>query len=213
VSIDWDATGSMLQGWGALGIVAAIVFAAVKGTQTYEHWRSQKVAERRQGQAERILTAAYRAKDALQHCRSGVIWGYELDSAKAKLTENAGQWEMQDEAKKRRLAKAQALLNRRSRHQEAIDELIACLPFAKAHFGDDLEKAVSALQRQFWIFQVDVESYVDDSGQDAEFTRKVMIGIGDRRADAGETDEIGDAVEKHCKKIDEICLPALNLET
>ena len=60
VPIDWAATGSMLQGIGTIGGVGAVIWGAVKATDT---WKQQKVAERRSDAAERILIATYKGMD------------------------------------------------------------------------------------------------------------------------------------------------------
>ena len=212
MSVDWDATGSMLQGWGSIGGTIAVLFAAWKGAQTYENWKNQKIAERRQDQAERILTAAHRARDRLSNIRSGVVWGHELAAAKAKLMEDTQQWQHQPQQRQQRLIKAQAYFDRLSACVPAKNDLYACLPMARAHFGKELEDAVSELHRQFWLIEVDVDCYIDDNGEDQDFTKKLRIGFGEARARDGEEDMIGDAIKKSFAKIEEVCLPALRLQ-
>jgi hypothetical protein len=75
----------MLQGFGTLIGAGAVIYAAKKGADTYESWKKQKVAERRRDQAERILTAVYKARRALRYVRGVMMWGHELGSGPIKL--------------------------------------------------------------------------------------------------------------------------------
>ena len=212
MSIDWVSTGSMLQGLGSIGGAVAVLFAAWKGAQTYENWKNQKIAERRQDQAERILAAAHRVKDGLSFLRSGKILGHELDSAKSKLMAEPEQWNRQSPQRQKRLVKAQAYFDRLNELIPVRNDLYACMPMARAHFGEEIEHALSELYGQFWRVEFDVRSYIDDNGQDADFTQKLRIGFGEERAPDGQEDVIGDAIKKHFSKIEGICLPALKLE-
>lgn len=77
--------GTVLQGVGALAQAAAIGFAAYIASDTYKGWRKQKLSERRIEQAERILTAAYKARRALGQVRSPMMWAHEMNAAEELL--------------------------------------------------------------------------------------------------------------------------------
>ena len=90
MSIDWSATGAMLQGWGTLIGAVAVFWAAKKGADTFDSWKRQKVAERKLEQAERILMATYKARRALSFVRGIMMDGRELDAAEEKLKVDFG---------------------------------------------------------------------------------------------------------------------------
>ena len=203
----------MLQGWGTLIGALAVIYAAKKGADTFEGWKQQKVTERRLEQAERILTATYRGRRALAYVRGVMMWGHELGAAEEKLKESPAEWDKYEERKQRRLVTVQAYYNRLNRTKDEQQELDMCLPMARALFGEELEKAIEKLNHQFWIVQVDVDSYLDDDGQDQEFSKKIRRGMYDVKARQGETNELSDAIAGSVATIEAICLPALRLET
>ena len=211
-SIDWAATGAMLQGLGTVGGIGAVVWAANKGASTFKSWREQKITERKQEQAERILTATYKCRRALEYVRGIAIRVHEIDAAEEQMKAKEG-WEMQLEARQKRLITAQAFYNRLNQKKAESEALDQCLPMARALFGEELEKALETLNRQFWIVQVDVESFVDDhNGTDREFTAKINRGMYAVNARNGEVNEVSEAIESSVKAIERICLPVLRLK-
>jgi hypothetical protein len=212
-SIDWAATGAMLQGWGTLAGVVAVIWAAQKGASTFDNWRKQKIAERKQEQAERILTATYKCRRALEYVRGVMMFGHELHAAEEQMKEKDG-WASQGKERQKRLVMAQAYYNRLNRTKDERDELDQCLPMARALFGEELEKKLETLNHQFWIVQVDVESYVDDEdGTDKAFTAKIRRGMYAVKPREGEVNEVTDATETSVAAIERICLPVLRLES
>ena len=201
----------MLQGWGTLIGAGAVIYAAKRGADTYESWRKQKVAERRRDQAERILTAVYKARRSLRFVRSPMIWGHELNAAEIKLKEDPKQWDSQTQARQKRLITAQAYFSRIDRTSGEQQELSECFPMARALFGESLEKALEELHHQFWIVQIDVESYIDDEGGDADFTKKIRRGMYDVSPRDGEQNEVSERIAASVAEIESICLPALGL--
>jgi hypothetical protein len=211
MSIDWDATGSMLQGWGSLIGAGAVIYAAKKGAVTFDSWKRQKVAERKRDQAEEVLAATYQARRALRSVRSPGMWGHEYSRAEEQLKESDHQWAGESEAKQKRLVTFQAYLNRLKHTQPQQQRLEDTLPMARALFGAELEQAIKSLLHQFWIVQVDVESYVDDDGQDAEFTRNIRYTMYDIKPRDGEVSNVSDAIAKAVETIEGVCLPAMAL--
>lgn len=209
MSVDWGDTGAMLQGWGTLLGSVAVIYAAKKGADTFGAWKKQKLTERKLEQAERILTATYKAREGLSYIRGIMMWGHELEAAENKLKEDPKQWEQQTDRRKKRLVTAQAYYNRINRTKADQDELFNCLPMARALFGEELEDAVSKLNRQFWLVQVDVDSYIDDNEQDPEFTKKLRRGMYDVNPREGEQNDISNAITDAVQKIEDICLPIL----
>ena len=75
-----------------------------------------------------------------------------------------------------------------------------------------MEDALEKLRQQFWIVQVDVDSYIDDeNGTDREFTRKIRRGMYDVSS-GGEPNEITESVKAALEAIEGGCLPVLRLE-
>lgn len=211
-TIDWAATGTMLQGIGTIGGAGAVVWAAIKGANTFDAWRSQKLAGRKQEQAERILTATYKGRRALGYVRGPMMLVHELNAAEKKLADKDW-WERTAEERRKRLVTAQAYYDRLNLAKDDREELDQCLPMARALFGEELEQAIENLNRQFWIVQVDVESYVDDErGLDREFTAKIHRGMYATPPQDGQVNEITDAMETAVATIERICLPVLRLE-
>lgn len=202
----------MLQGLGTFLGAGAVVYAARKGAETFDSWRQQKFAERKRDEAERILTAAYKARRALQGVRSPMMWSHELAKAETRLKEEVNQWALEDEARRKRLTMGQAYFNRLDRTLDEQRELTECLPMARALFGEHLEVAINDLNHQFWIVQIDVESYVDDTGKDPEFTKKIRRGMYDVSPRDGETNEVSTKIATSIEAIEKDCLPALRLD-
>jgi hypothetical protein len=212
VAIDWNATGSMLQGWAAFAGAAAIAWAAKKGSDTFGAWKQQKVAERKSAQAEQILTATYNARRALGRVRSPWMHGFELTEAESKLKEDAAQWDMQSKDRQKRLTTLQAYYHRLDRVKEERELLEQCLAMARALFGEEVEQSIEKLLHQFWIVQVDAESYADDDGADQNFTKKIRRGIYDISAREGEVNEVTAEIGNSVYVIEAHCLPALRME-
>jgi len=204
--ISWSATGDFLSGVGTL--VGAI--AVFRAADAFKLWRQQKISERHMLQAERILTALYEAQDAMVYARSHFMNQYEINTAKEEVAKEQG-WNGWSEEKQRRVAFAQAKLNRLKQTRDKQRELVNCLPMAKALFGDQVHKAVSDYHHQFWVLQTYLEAYChDEHGNDADFTRKISEAMA-----AGEDatqDEISAKLVAAREMLEITCLPLLRLE-
>ena len=201
----------MLQGIGTLIGAAVVIFAAKLGANTFNSWRKQKLGERHIEQAERILTATYKARRALGFVRGIMVWAHELNAAEATLKEDPA-WPSVAKGRQKRLVTAQASFNRLNDTREEQDALYQCLPMARALFGEAVEQALVDLHRQFWNVRVDAETYVDDDGSDPVFTKKIRRGMYDVGARAGETNETSDAISAALNAIEAACLPVLRYE-
>jgi hypothetical protein len=116
---------------------------------------------------------------------------------------------MQLEPKQKRIVTTQAYFNRLNKTRDEQEALDACLPMARALFGEELEKAIESLRHQFWIVQVDAESYMDDEGADRDFTLKIRRGMYEIKPSEGEVNEVTDKVEAAVAAIEATCLPVL----
>ena len=213
-TIDWAATGTMLQGIGTLVGAVAVFAAAIIGSRTFDNWKRQKLAERHIEQAERILTATYKVRRGLSMVRSTAMWNHETDAAEEQLKAN-GEWEKvwggDDERK--RLATAQAYYNRLKATRDDQRALEECQPMARAFFGEELEKAIEKLNHQFWSVKVYVDAnHRDKTGADAEFRKKIESTIWEGWPSA-EENEVDQIIAKQIKIIEDACVPVLRLES
>lgn len=207
-SIDWAATGTMLQGIGTLAGVGAVVMAAHVGANA---WRQQKLAERRLDFAERILTAAHKARSGLAFVRSPLMSGGELEQAKEQLVGQAAYHQMRQE-KKNRARMAQAYANRLVSCRAEIEAIEDCLPLARVMFSGAVEQALSDLRQQFHIVRTMHGEYVDDwDGRDAEFTAKIRRAMYDIEPADGSLNEVSEAIKEAVRTIESAVEPALRL--
>ena len=198
----------MLQGIGTNVGSLAVLAAALIGANTFKGWRKQQFAARRAQEAEEILRATYKSRDALAEIRSPFMSSYEHDRAEEVLSKN-DKWEHELETRKARMRTTQAYYNRLNHHQSEMDALDAALPMARALFGEQLESAVRKLRHQFWIIQVDADSYMDDNGGDKDFTKKIRDGM--HRINDKEN-EVTITINESVNIIENTCLPVLRLE-
>ena len=211
-TIDWAATGTMLQGVGTLLGAGAVLVAAIIGSNTFKSWRQQKLSERRIEQAERILTATYKVRRGLSYVRNPMMLPHEFTAAEESLKES-GQWDkiIGGDEERRRFTTTQAYYNRLNRTRDDRVALEECQPMARALFGEELEKAIEKLNHQAWTVQVYVDAkQADRKGANADFQDKVESAIyeGYPTPDENEVDQI---IVTQVKTIEDICLPVLRL--
>lgn len=211
MAIDWDATGSMLSGWGSLlGAGAttfggvAVLIAAKRAATTFEAWKEQKREERRMELAEQTLALAYRVRNAFAAIRSPASFGGEHDQARKKLVEGNSIREGQDDPVAQRLITAQIALLRLAFHQKTWDALAELTPTVKAVFGNALFEQLEG----FWKLQGKVHSAAIIYGRTRELfdpTREQIIEHNQMQHDLersfwampmeNEPDEIADSVD------------------
>lgn len=207
-SIDWDATGSMLQGIGTLAGVGAVIIAAHVGANA---WRQQKLAERRLEMAERILTATHKARSALSFIRGILMAGGELKSASEQLASQPGYAEIPEEQRPRAIH-AQALINRMVACRAEIEALDDCLPLARAWFNEAALSALLDLRLQFQIVRAVYDDYVEDwNGDDTVFTKKIRRIMHDIQPTDGTTNEVSEAIASAVALVEIEVQPALKL--
>ena len=211
-TIDWAATGTMLQGLGTLIGAFAVIAAAIIGSQTFDKWKRQKLAERHIEQAERILTATYKVRRGLSYVRSSTMWGHETAAAEEQLKAN-GQWEKTvDERERESLAIAQAYYNRLNRTKDDQKEIEECQPMARAFFGKELEKAIEQLNRQFWTVRAYVDANQRDTrGADTKLRKKIDSTMWEGYP-SREENEMDQIIATQVKLIEDICVPVLRME-
>lgn len=209
--IDWSAVGSVLQGVGTLTGAIAVIVAAKVGSSTFDNWRQQKLSERRIEQAERILTATYKARRGLSYVRNPMIWAHELVAAEEKLKES-GNWPA-SENEQSRLKTAQAYYNRLNAELDNRRALEECQPMARALFSEELEKAMELLNQQFHMVRVFVDANARDRGNpDSKFSEKIDAAIFEGYP-SPEENEMDKTIAEQVKVVEGICVPVLRLES
>lgn len=206
---DFVALGAVLQGVGSIVGAAAIFGAAWFASNTFDNWRKQKLSERRIEQAERILTAAYKARRALRYVRSPMIWGYELDAAEKQL-EKQDAWSSYDDGRQKKFRSAQAYYNRLTEAIEERKALDECLPMGRALFGEDVEAALEAINHQFHLVHVAADASTWE-GNDPELQRSIMSDLSSAGG-SPTPNKINDTLEIQIELIEARCLPVLRLE-
>lgn len=198
--------GSVLQGIGTLAGACAVAYAAWTASNTFDGWRRQKLSERRIEQAERILTAAYKARRALGYVRNPLMLAHELHAAREYLAKR-DDWAGTD--RKESLVTAQAYYNRLSAVREERQAVEECLPMARALFGEKVEAALEVLNRQFHMVSIAVEMNSME-GNDRNFSRELR---GDLSSSAGTNrpNEMNVLIEEQVKLIEGECVPVLRL--
>lgn len=211
-NIDWAATGTMLSGLGTILGAVAIIVAAWLGSQTFKTWRRQNVSERKIKEAERILTATYKARRQLAYVRNGVMWAAELNKAEEHLVAE-GEIVEGDGRDHKKLIEAQVFYTRLNKAHDVRVELDECLPMARALFGHEVEQALEALNHHFHTVQVYVDAnHRDKAEADRPFRRKIESAIWTGYP-SKEENELDLEIEKNVALIERACLPALRLDS
>lgn len=159
-SVDWLAIGTVLQGCGTLVGAVAVIIAAKLGSSTFETWRRQKLTERHMEQAERILTAAYRARRALSYVRNPAVWPYELAKARQQLRHDID-WQNRSEMDQQRLEQAQVYYDRLDSTRGERAALEECQPMARGLFGENLDICIDVLIQTFQTIQYSANSHAN----------------------------------------------------
>jgi hypothetical protein len=208
--VDWSATGDMMQGVGSLLSLGVIVYAAKLGASTFKRYQQEKVTDRRLHYAERTIIAADKAKRALARVRSPIFLKHEMEAAEETLKTNGQLFVIEDGPMKRRTLIAQALLHRLDRTNDILMELDACVPMARALFGEELVSAIQQIDDQYFEVQINAETFPDIDTMEKEGALKV------RQAATGGNNpnsEITKAMDEAVAKVNSILMPVLQVQT
>lgn len=206
--IDWDATGSMLSGIGAIVGAIAVLVAAAVARISINQFRAQKITERLVEHAERILTATYKAHYALDHIRGRLLWAGELEAAEKKLREADAITGKTDERDKRMIS-AQVYIDRLDRMNDDKALLVDVMPTARALWGKELEAEIQKLHHQFWLIECYATELVDTDDRDSQVVLRRLLG----GTCAKDDDELSVEVRRVTSAIEERCLPVLRADS
>ena len=154
----WDATGSMLQGWGALAAVGAVIYAAANAFGAY---RQQKLEDRRIDAAERILTFAYRLEDDLSAVISQHVSASELRRAADTLGQSGLTLGVLGKDAFLEACKAQAVLSRLLEREKGWTDFANIRVIARAHFDADVETCLNQLWSRREHIVASAAPYID----------------------------------------------------
>jgi hypothetical protein len=204
--------GSVLQGVGSLAGAFAVFYAAWLASDTFESWRRQKLSERRIEQAERILTATYKARRGLSNVRSPMIWAHELDAAEEKLKE-LNKWPAgtADQTRSKTAQSYYNRLNEEFRHRQELEE---CQPMARALCGQELEQALATLNHQFHTIGVNIRAKHREPEGNIERANsdRVQAILSEGYPHGEDPNEMDERIAVVVKKIEDECVPVLRLE-
>lgn len=204
--IDWVASGTWMQAWAGFAGVAAVVYAAHKGTATFKSWLRQQQTERRIAAAEGVLNVTYRLKRAFRAIRSPGYLPYERVAAEQKLAESLPEYEnISDVDHQGRLIWAQVILSRLHSYQDDWDALFACVPLAKAHFGEEVEAALTSFWEQQAAVNVAAHAYGRATASDnGSLEGTLWDGAG--------SNKVGEAISHAITTLEAKLLPVLRSE-
>ena len=209
-SIEWTALGSVLSGAGTVIGAIAVIAAARFASNTFDGWRKQTLSERRIEQAERILTATYKVRRGLSFVRNPMLWAHEQQAAEDDLKEKGQLTGSDRDNKKLTTAHLYFLrLNSELDNRRALEE---CQPMARALFGEELELAMDALNRQFQMVNAAVQAqYRFEVNTDRAFREnmEVVLWAG---YPSPEENKMDMEIAAQVKVIEDTLVPVLRLE-
>lgn len=198
----------MLQGLGTLAGALAVLIAALIGGSTFRSWRRQQIMQRQIPLAERILIAAFEARERLREVRSPLISGNEQDIARNSILNNGLDISKFDEKRKSNIVFAQVYHERLNRHSDFWVELQSCKASAYAYFGietvDDINKILVSISS----VRIAADSKAEDDESDADFSKSIRRTLSFSRA-SGDVDELGKEVDEAVNSIENRLKPVL----
>lgn len=208
-AIDWDATGSMLQGIGQMITLPLLAWATWVGRQTITKYRQQHQSEKAVAAAERVLTAAYAARDAIASVRSPLVESAEIERAKAALMPPGLEaFNALAERKAEKLARGQVYLDRLNAAKEDFKVIWEAMPMGRAYFGHEVYTAMENIAHQRRVIQVSAEELAHDDGTDKEHSRSIRADL----SRATKNDPLGNHVDAQVTLLEERLLPILRSE-
>lgn len=161
-----------MQAFAGFAAAAAVVYAAHRGSSSFDQWLRQKQTERKIAAGERILTIAYKAKDAFPAIRSPLHSAYELAAAEEKLKTHP-EYAQKTKEHQGRLQAAQVIFDRMNSHSTVWQETFECLPVARAFYGPQMEEQLLAILRTRRSLEVSAQMYPSHGERSDEFSGKL----------------------------------------
>lgn len=160
--------------------------------------------------ADRLLTIAYKLRNAFEAVRSPGLFASEADAAEAKLAESYEGYELLEDERKARLRWGQAILTRLASHAADWDELLGSLPSSKAYFGQEIEQGLRAFWTQRAAVHTAASMYGDAVVHD-EFRRTLERTMWSGFGVVGE-DPVSPALDAAIARLEGRLIPILRSE-
>lgn len=203
--VDWAATGTMLQGIGAIIGAIAVIIAALVGGTTFRAWRRQQLLQKHMSIAEQILSAVFQAREQLANARLPIMGASERAVAKEKLIADGHQIDKSDETAN--IISAQVFLLRSFENPDTWKKLEQSKGLAFAYFGDDIPSAIDRILAQLYRFRVDANAWADDDKSNRAHSAKLYSTLV--RGIEGELDVFAATVDQAVTDIEKVLRPIL----
>jgi hypothetical protein len=204
----------MLSGLGAIAGACAIVVAALLGESALSDYRRQKLVDREIGAAESVLTAGYRALDAVEQMRGRWIPGHESYKAEEVLREAGMNLEGMPENEKRAYVTSRVIYHRAEFFKNDFDAAFEAIPVAKVYFGQETVERLKQFPkaRNRMLMSADMLHLASNNStvQDREFAVGIRRDVFGARPD--DTDEIRDMTTTAMVELENQLLPKLRAE-
>jgi hypothetical protein len=203
----------VFAGWAqaAAGFAGAgaVVYAAHRGAATVQDWLAQRSAERQVLAAERVLTLAHRLRRDFDRIRDPFQLAGEQSEAEVLLKQTESDFRSHNENHQRRRVASQVVLTRLLKRGDIWEELFACLPLARAYFGEGVENALF----EFWKARhriLHAAMMLAEEGLTTSDRREYEGDIWSRFNEArGKRDPVTETIEGSSKALEEALLPIL----
>lgn len=200
----------MLQGIGQLATLPLLAWATLVGRQTIAKYRQQHSSEKAVAAAERVLTAAYAARDAIASVRSPLVESGEIHRAQRALADGVAIEELDPLSRRKieKAAKGQVYFDRLNAAGDQFKALYEAMPSARAYFGSEVYSALEKIAHQRRVIQVSADELAGDDGSDREHSRSLRADLSWSNKD----DNLGSYVEEQVNLLEQKLLPILRPE-
>ena len=188
-----------------------LLTVAIIGRNTFQKWREQKISERKIEQSERILTASYKVRRSLSDVRAPFISAHELNIAEKNLLDSGEINDSIDLSMRKKYINIQFYYNRINACKQDFVDLYDCIPFARALFGEELEKSIETLNHQVQVVKVAADSTLQfDWTNDSDFIKSTYRELC-RGYTGGKINEVDAEIENQIQNIEKVCIPNLRI--
>jgi hypothetical protein len=198
----------MIGGLGTWFGALVVLFGAIRGIKNY---REQKRIDREFDAAEQILTAAYRARDALDGIRPRIVEGSELAKAESDLREANADFDVLSKAEQQQYIQRRVLYRRAEFFKDDFNAVFTAMPLARIFFGETVESNLKELARarQRLFSAVDILPVVGEGNteDDRKFSRDLRRAIYGSKDEEGNPDEVTKISESAIQMLEEELIP------
>jgi hypothetical protein len=159
------------------------------------------------------LTAAYRARDALDGIRPRIVDGSELAKAESDLREANADFDTLSRVEQQQYIQRRVLYRRAEFFKDDFTAVFTAMPLARIFFGETVESNLKELARarQRLFSAVDILPAVSggDSVEDRNFARDLRRAIYGNKDEEGNSDEVTKITESAIQELEDELVPRL----